>query len=170
MAVRCGFDKHLYLTNCLNAHYHNTCIRLVPTGCTVRKMALFIISQDRHTQVLAAVAMATTIIIDSNSWFPWSLSPAKCSTAFACNNLSDCITEIVRLEQFDYYNQKQNEVLYVNMENMDLLPPTAPSLVFARETYTPYITSDPVTAVNGYLEVFMPSVMVASLYERITSK
>ena len=24
------------------------------------------------------------------------------------------------------------------MENMDLLPPTAPSLVFARETYTPY--------------------------------
>ena len=26
------------------------------------------------------------------------------------------------------------------MENMDLLPPTAPSLVFARETYTPYET------------------------------
>ena len=25
------------------------------------------------------------------------------------------------------------------MENMDLLPPTAPSLVFARETYMPYI-------------------------------
>ena len=24
------------------------------------------------------------------------------------------------------------------MENMDLLPPTAPSLVFERETYTPY--------------------------------
>ena len=24
------------------------------------------------------------------------------------------------------------------MENMDFLPPTAPSLVFARETYTPY--------------------------------
>ena len=34
------------------------------TGCTVRKMALFIISQARQTQVLAAVAMATTIIID----------------------------------------------------------------------------------------------------------
>ena len=59
IAVRCGFDKHLYLTNCLNAHNHNTCIRLVQTGCTVRKMALLIISQ-----VLAAVAMATTIIID----------------------------------------------------------------------------------------------------------
>ena len=28
--------------------------------------------------------------------------------------------------------------LYVNMENMDFLPPTAPSLVFAHETYTPY--------------------------------
>ena len=24
------------------------------------------------------------------------------------------------------------------MENMDVVPPTAPSLVFARETYTPY--------------------------------
>ena len=60
IAVRCGFDKHLYLTNCLNAHNHNTCIRLVQTGCTVRKMALFIISQDRQAQVLAAVA----IIID----------------------------------------------------------------------------------------------------------
>ena len=29
-------------------------------------------------------------------------------------------------------------MLYVNMEYMDLLPPTAPSLVFARETCTPY--------------------------------
>ena len=64
IAVRCGFDKHLHLTNCLNAHNHNTCIRLLQTGCTVRKMALFIISQHRQTQVLAAVAMATTIIID----------------------------------------------------------------------------------------------------------
>ena len=64
IVVRCGFDKHLYLTNCLNAHNHNTCIRLVQTGCIVRKMAVFIISQDRQTQGLAAVAMATTIIID----------------------------------------------------------------------------------------------------------
>ena len=30
-------------------------------------------------------------------------------------------------EQFDYYKQKQNKVLYVNMENMDFLPPTAPA-------------------------------------------
>ena len=43
-------------------------------------------------------------------------------------------------EQFDYYNQKQNKVLYVNMENMDFLPPTALSLVFALETYTSYST------------------------------
>ena len=63
IAVRCGFDKHLYLTS-LNAHNHNTCIRLPQIGCTVQKMALFIISQDRQTQVLAAKAMATTIIID----------------------------------------------------------------------------------------------------------
>ena len=64
IAVRCGFDKHLYLTSCLNAHNHNTCIRLAQTGCTARKLALFIISQDRQTQGLAAIAMATTIIID----------------------------------------------------------------------------------------------------------
>ena len=65
-AVCCGltgFDKHLYMTSCLNAHNHNTCIRLAQTGCTARKLALFIISQDRQ-KVLAANAMATTIIID----------------------------------------------------------------------------------------------------------
>ena len=63
IAVRCNIDKHLYLTSCLNAHNHNTCIRLAQTGCTPRKLELFIISQDRQTQVLAAIAMATTIII-----------------------------------------------------------------------------------------------------------
>ena len=41
--------------------------------------------------------------------------------------------------QFDYYDQKQNKVLYVNMEYMNLLSPIAPSLVFARETCTPYL-------------------------------
>ena len=61
IAVRCGF---LHLTSCLNAHNHNTCIRMAQTGCTSRKLALFIISQDRQTQVLDAIAMATTIIID----------------------------------------------------------------------------------------------------------
>jgi len=64
IAVRCGFDKHLYLTSCLNAHNHNTCLRLPQTGCTALKKALFIISQDRQTQVQAGVAMATTIIKD----------------------------------------------------------------------------------------------------------
>ena len=55
---------YLYLTSCLNAHNHNTCIRMAQTGCTSRKLALFIISQDRQTQVPDATAMATTIIID----------------------------------------------------------------------------------------------------------
>ena len=64
IAVRRDFDKHLYLTSCLNAHNHNTCIPLAQIGCTARKLALFIISQDRQTHVLAAIAMATTIIID----------------------------------------------------------------------------------------------------------
>ena len=54
IVIPCGFDKHLYLTSCLSAHNHNTCIRLTQTGSTARKMA----------QVLAAIAMATTIIID----------------------------------------------------------------------------------------------------------
>ena len=54
----------LYLTSCLNAHNHNTCVHLPQTGCTVRKMTLFIISQDRQTQVQAGDVMATTITID----------------------------------------------------------------------------------------------------------
>ena len=121
IVVRCGFDKYLYLTSCRNAHDHNTCIRLPQTDCTARKMALFVFNQDCQTQVQAGDAMATTII-----------------TVSTCNNPSDSITEIVRLEQFNYYNQKQNEVLYVNVEIMDVLPPTAPSLLFARETCMPY--------------------------------
>ena len=64
IAVRCGFDKHLYLTSCLNAHNHNTCMRLPQTGYTARKMAFFSISQDCQTQVQAGVAMATIIKID----------------------------------------------------------------------------------------------------------
>ena len=56
IAVRCGFDKHLYMTSCLNAYNHSTCIRLPQTGCTARKLALFTISLDRQTQVLAANA------------------------------------------------------------------------------------------------------------------
>ena len=64
IAVRCDFDKHLYLTSCLNVHNHNTCIRLPQTGYTARNKALFIISQDRQTQIQVGVAMAITIIID----------------------------------------------------------------------------------------------------------
>ena len=51
IALRCGFDKHLYLTSCLNAHNHSTRISLPQTGCIARKMALFIISEDHQTQV-----------------------------------------------------------------------------------------------------------------------
>jgi len=67
IAVRCGFDIPLYLTSCLNAHNHNTCIRSPQTGSTAHKMALFIISQDHQTRVQAGDAMATTIKIDYNS-------------------------------------------------------------------------------------------------------
>ena len=70
IAVRFDFDKHLYLTSCLNAHNHNTCIRLPQTGCTARKTALFIISQDRQIPELAAnaiIVVVATTIIDYNS-------------------------------------------------------------------------------------------------------
>ena len=39
-------------------------MRLPQTGCTARKIALFIISQDHQTQVQAGDDMATTITID----------------------------------------------------------------------------------------------------------
>ena len=41
-------------------------------------------------------------------------------------------------KQFDYYNKKQNKVVYVNTENMDVLPPSAPNLVFECDTYMAY--------------------------------
>jgi len=62
--VHCGSDKHLYLTSCLHAHNHNTCIRLPETDYTARKNGPFIIIEDRQTQVLAGDAIVTTIIID----------------------------------------------------------------------------------------------------------
>ena len=57
ITLRCGFDKHLYLKSCLNVHNHNTCIRLSQTGCTARKMALFILVMiaKHKCQVLAAI-------------------------------------------------------------------------------------------------------------------
>ena len=120
------------------------CTRLAQTGCTARKLALFIISQDRQTQVLAAIAMATTIIIDQNSWFPWSLSPAKFSTASACNNPSDNITEICYFWTVRLLQPKQNKVLYVNMEYMDLLPPAS----FSRAKFARLMTSSKVACTS----------------------
>ena len=40
IAVRCCFDKHLYPKSCLNAHNHNTCIRLPQTVRTARKSGI----------------------------------------------------------------------------------------------------------------------------------
>ena len=47
IAVRCGFDKHLYLTSCLNAHNHNTCIRLA------QKVVL---RENWHSSLLVKIA------------------------------------------------------------------------------------------------------------------
>ena len=60
------YGVNFYLTGYLNTHNHNICKRLPQTGCTARRIALLIISQDRQTQVglLAANAMAIIIIID----------------------------------------------------------------------------------------------------------
>ena len=60
--------------------------------------------------------------------------------ASVCNNPSDNITEIRYFGTVRLLRPKQNKVLFVNMEYMDLLPPTAPSLVFARESCTLYCT------------------------------
>ena len=57
---------------------------------------------------------------------------------FCLYDPSDNTTEIRYFGTVRLLRPKQNKVLYVNMEYMDLLPPTAPSLVFARETCTPY--------------------------------
>ena len=89
IAVRCGVDKHLYLTSCLNAHNYNTCIRLPQTGCTARKMALFIISQDRQTQDLHAlqgvqVSRAKTRLGAESPLF--SMLTYRTSFCFGCNN------------------------------------------------------------------------------------
>ena len=54
----CVVVSYLYLTSCLNAHNHNT--------------ALFIISQDRQTQVLAANAMATSRVFTRETYTPYS--------------------------------------------------------------------------------------------------
>ena len=50
---------------------------------------------------------------------------AKCSTASACNNPSDNIAEIRYFGTFRLLRPKQNKVLYINMEYMDLLPPAS---------------------------------------------
>ena len=84
---------------------------------TAQKLALFIISQARQT--------STSRYCHGNHHR-------------ACNYPSDTIAEIRYFGRVRLLRPKQNKVLYVNMEYMDLLPPTAPSLVFARETCTPY--------------------------------
>ena len=62
------------------------------------------------------------------------------------NNPSDNITVIRYLGTVRLLQQQQKTVLYVNMENMDFPPPIVPSLVFARETYTPYKQPHPQTS------------------------
>ena len=37
IVVRCGFDEHLFLTRCLNAHNDNTFILLLHRCCTTQK-------------------------------------------------------------------------------------------------------------------------------------
>ena len=110
IAVRCGFDKHLCLRSCLNAHNHNICIRLPQTSTSRRCY------DNHHNNRLKYMSYV-------------SIVTGKMFHCFCFNNHSDSVTEIVRLDQCDYYNQKQNEVLFVNIENMDFLPPIVPSLL-----------------------------------------
>ena len=92
-----------------------------PNRLYCANMALFIISQDCQTQVLAANGNHRNNRLKFMIFV--TLSLAKCSIAFAYNNPSDNKIEIryfgtVRLLQ-------AKTVLYVNMENMDFLPPAS---------------------------------------------
>ena len=51
------FDKHLYLTSCLNTHNHNTCIYLPQNRS-------YCVKDGMQKQVLAVDTMTTTITID----------------------------------------------------------------------------------------------------------
>ena len=90
------------------------------------------------------------------------------------------MTEIRYFGTVRLLRPKQNKVLYVNMENMDLLPPTAPSLVFARETCTPYYNGTAYTPVltncaevtdsmNGYKvnQLFVSEKVLDELHDRV---
>ena len=49
IAVRCGFDKHLYITSCLNAHNHNTCLLNTYTWrCHLKTKAMSIVNFSDH--------------------------------------------------------------------------------------------------------------------------
>ena len=62
IAVRCGFDKHLYLISCLTAHNHNTCIRLPQIVYTARKW---------HSSLVVKIAKHNTLA--ANGIMPWQL-------------------------------------------------------------------------------------------------
>ena len=96
IAVRCGFDKRFYIWQVFWMHVIITHVYVCPKQVVLREKWQFsLLLKIRQTQVLAGDDMATTITIDYNFWFPWSLSPAECSTAFACNNPSGSVTEII---------------------------------------------------------------------------
>ena len=58
-----------------------------------------------------------------------------CHTASASNYPSENIIINTIWGQSLYYNQKQTKVLSFNMEKMAFLPPSAPYVIFERETY-----------------------------------
>ena len=72
-------------------------------------MALFIISKDRQTQVIAANAMATTIISDYNSRFPYHFHQQSVPLLLLVIILRTIELKYAIWEQFDYCNQKQTK-------------------------------------------------------------
>ena len=69
------------------------------------------------------------------------MQPEKCSIASAYNNPSDNLTENISWEQFDYYNKnktKSYKGLYVNMENMNVLPQLPQPRFRARDLHALY--------------------------------
>jgi len=74
----------------------------------------------------------------------------QCHTASACNYTSENKTINSIWGESDYYNQKLNRDLSFNIGETASLPPSAPSLVFERNTYTAYYIFNLDYQVTGY--------------------
>ena len=142
IAVRCGFDKHLYLTSSLNAHNHNTCIRLPQIGCTARKngtLHYYSKSPNTTSQVLAGDAMAAKTKSHGHgpghtlTWEIWTFCPQLPPASFSRARLARPIDCIKLLDLFLYF------IIYY-MENMCIVGDSYQSLSYLYRVSVPALS------------------------------